>query len=314
MKLEPIDNQRLATLCGQTDQNLRHIERHHGVEINNNAHLFQIIGHKKAIAQAKATLLSLYTQTKNHSILSPQQIHLALSETLHHSQDNAKNDAPHVPPIKTQLITLKARNPSQATYVANLMAADVNFGIGPSGTGKTFLAVAAAVAALEEESVQRIVLVRPAVEAGESLGFLPGDLSQKVDPYLRPLYDALYEMMGPETVNRLIEKQIIEIAPLAYMRGRTLNEAFVILDEGQNTTQEQMKMFLTRIGFGTRAAITGDITQIDLPKHQSSGLRQAIELLNAVDGIRFTFFQSKDVVRHPLVKAIVDAYEGHDGR
>ncbi|MCW8887628.1 MAG: PhoH family protein, partial [Gammaproteobacteria bacterium] len=211
--------------------------------------------------------------------------------------------------VRTRRGVIKGRGPNQQKYLRNIMTNDINFGVGPAGTGKTYLAVACAVEALEREEVRRLILTRPAVEAGERLGFLPGDLAQKVDPYLRPLYDALYEMMGFERVAKLIERNVIEIAPLAYMRGRTLNEAFIILDEAQNTTREQMKMFLTRIGFGSTAVVTGDVTQIDLPRGTQSGLRHAVEVLNEVKGISFTFFLAKDVVRHPIVQKIVGAYE-----
>ncbi|MEJ2322781.1 MAG: PhoH family protein, partial [Gammaproteobacteria bacterium] len=220
----------------------------------------------------------------------------------------AETDIPEVV-IKTKRGVVRGRGPHQKQYLHRIVTNDINFGVGPAGTGKTYLAVAAAVEALERQDVRRILLVRPAVEAGEKLGFLPGDLAQKIDPYLRPLYDALYEMLGFERVDKLIERSVIEVAPLAYMRGRTLNDAFIILDEAQNTTPEQMKMFLTRIGFGSTAVITGDVTQVDLPRGQKSGLRQAVDILHEVDGISFTFFNARDVVRHPLVQRVIEAYE-----
>ncbi len=308
MTLTPTDNRRLADLCGQFDEHLRHIERHFGVEINSRGHQFQIIGPQRSVNQAGDALHRLYQQTQHHSV-NLAQVHGVL-KTIDSELTEKK-----LPPdynnlaIKTRQVRVLPRSPNQYHYLKNIFTHDINFGIGPSGTGKTYLAVACAVAALEKGEVQRIVLVRPAVEAGERLGFLPGDLSQKVDPYLRPLYDALYEMLGTEYVEKLVHQNTIEVAPLAYMRGRTLNDSFIILDESQNTTREQMKMFLTRIGFSSKAVITGDITQIDLPKNEPSGLRHAIAVLNDVKDIHFTFFQSHDVVRHPLVQLIIEAYE-----
>ncbi|MCX8583685.1 PhoH family protein [Gilliamella sp. B2865] len=316
--LEPADNQRLNSLCGPYDDNIKQLERRLGLEINHRGNQFAITGDTICAKAATEILQSLYKQTKvKDSIvdIEPEQIHLAIKES--GALEKANEHAPSYVDlhgskqvmIKTKRGVIKPRTPNQAQYIAHVLDYDISFGIGPAGTGKTYLAVAAAVDALEKQQVRRIVLTRPAVEAGEKLGFLPGDLSQKVDPYLRPLYDALFEMLGFEKVEKLIEKSVIEVAPLAYMRGRTLNDAFIILDESQNTTIEQMKMFLTRIGFNSKAVITGDITQIDLPRHQKSGLRHAIEVLNEVEDISFNFFKSEDVVRHPVVARIVNAYE-----
>ncbi|OTQ58490.1 PhoH family protein [Gilliamella sp. A7] len=316
--LEPADNQRLNSLCGPYDDNIKQLERRLGIEINHRGNLFSITGDTICVKAASEILQSLYKQTKqkdNIIDIEPEQIHLAIKES--GALEKAKEHLPAYVDlhgskqvmIKTKRGVIKPRTPNQAQYIAHVLDYDISFGIGPAGTGKTYLAVAAAVDALEKQQIRRIVLTRPAVEAGEKLGFLPGDLSQKVDPYLRPLYDALFEMLGFEKVEKLIEKSVIEVAPLAYMRGRTLNDAFIILDESQNTTIEQMKMFLTRIGFNSKAVITGDITQIDLPRHQKSGLRHAIEVLSEVDDISFNFFKSEDVVRHPVVARIVNAYE-----
>jgi len=313
--LEPADNQRLANLCGQFDEHLRQMEQRLGVEVNNRGNMFRVAGEKKAAVElAEAVIRELYVSTE-HEAITPEKVHLLL-------QHKAGDELVEQPPaalkgvetsvVKTPRVVVKGRGANQLRYLHNIRSHDVNFGIGPAGTGKTYLAVACAVEALEHEDVQRIILTRPAVEAGERLGFLPGDLAQKIDPYLRPLYDALYEMLGFDRVAKLMERQVIEIAPLAYMRGRTLNDAFIILDEAQNTTREQMKMFLTRIGFNSRAIITGDVTQIDLPSGKASGLRHAIDVLDGVDGISFTFYQAKDVVRHPLVQKIVTAYETHN--
>lgn len=307
--LEPADNHRLAELCGQFDENLRHIESFLGVEINRRGNHFQLIGHPQSTNKAHNTISSLYEETKIPGNIDKAKVHLMLQSIDHQDKtQNLPEDLSDVI-IQTPQLRIKPRTPNQYTYIKNIHQHDINFGVGPSGTGKTFLAVACAVAALKAEQVQRIVLVRPAVEAGEKLGFLPGDMAQKVDPYLRPLYDALYEMLGIEQVDKLTQKGVIEVAPLAFMRGRTLNDAFIILDESQNTTKEQMKMFLTRIGFSSRAVITGDITQTDLPKTDQSGLRHAIAILSEVKGIHFTFFQAHDVVRHPLVQKIIQAYE-----
>ncbi len=312
--LTPEDNHRLANLCGQLDAHLRQIERRLGVEINNRGHRFRVIGEPEAASAAREVLRGLYEQTRAEA-LTPERVHLFLQESGIEAllRDELDEDLPEVA-IKTRRGLVRPRGPNQREYLHRINTHDINFGIGPAGTGKTYLAVACAVDALERDQVRRVLLVRPAVEAGERLGFLPGDLAQKIDPYLRPLYDALYEMLGFERVAKLMERNVIEVAPLAYMRGRTLNESFIILDEAQNTTPEQMKMFLTRIGFGSTAVITGDVTQVDLPRGQSSGLRQASEVLAKVDGISFTFFNARDVVRHPLVLRIVNAYEEHDRR
>ena len=322
LHLEPADAQRLASLCGPFDDNIKQIERRLGVEIVYRHNHFQILG-KEVQAQAVFELLKqLYVETqpvRGQKLidLTPDQVHLAIAGC-HVLEQSANEESESTIPygkevnIKTKRGMVKPRTPNQAQYIANVVTHDITFGIGPAGTGKTYLAVAAAVDALERQEVRRILLTRPAVEAGEKLGFLPGDLSQKVDPYLRPLYDALFEMLGFERVEKLIERQVIEIAPLAYMRGRTLNDAFIILDEGQNTSVEQMKMFLTRIGFNSKAVVTGDITQIDLPRHQKSGLRHAIEVLSDVEGLSFNFFQVGDVVRHPVVARIVQAYDSFE--
>ena len=309
--LEPSDNQRLANLCGQFDEHLRQIERRLGVEINNRGNAFRVIGDTRSVQAASEVLRGLYGATVRET-LSPARVHLFLQESgIEVLLEEGARGADEVD-VRTRRGVVRARGKNQQRYLRNIQTHDINFGIGPAGTGKTYLAVASAVEALESERVRRLVLTRPAVEAGERLGFLPGDLTQKIDPYLRPLYDALYEMLGFERVAKLIERNVIEVAPLAYMRGRTLNEAFIILDEAQNTTLEQMKMFLTRIGFGSTAIITGDVTQIDLPRGQPSGLRHVIEVLKDVQGISFTFFLAKDVVRHPIVQRIVEAYESYE--
>ena len=311
--LEPEDNERLANLSGPFDEHLRQIELRLGVEIANRGHVFRVSGDDPAARAAERVLRALYEEAANET-LSSHRVHLHLQESqLAEPPPRGAEEEPQEVAIKVKRGTIKGRGPNQARYLHAIVTHDINFGIGPAGTGKTFLAVAAAVEALNEGKVQRLLLVRPAVEAGEKLGFLPGDLTQKVDPYLRPLYDALYEMLGVERVAKLLERNVIEIAPLAYMRGRTLNDAFVILDEAQNTSIEQMKMFLTRIGFGTTAVVTGDLTQIDLPKQQKSGLRDAVDVLRNVEGISFTFFTAGDVVRHPLVARIVRAYDRRDG-
>ncbi len=307
--LEPVDNPRLANLCGPLDKNLRHIERRLGVEINNRGNTFRIIGTSKSVDLSEQLLQSLYEITATET-LSPEKVHLYIQDMGIDREVEDEDDTDTN--IKTKRGIIRGRSPNQRSYLRNIIDHDISFGIGPAGTGKTYLAVACAVAALEQDRARRIVLVRPAVEAGENLGFLPGDLIQKVDPYLRPLYDALYEMLGFEQVAKYIERNVIEVAPLAFMRGRTLNESFVILDEAQNTTVEQMKMFLTRIGFASKAVITGDITQIDLPRGKDSGLRQVIDVLKEEDDISFTFFTSKDIVRHPLVAKILNAYEKHE--
>ncbi|QIK37528.1 PhoH family protein [Caldichromatium japonicum] len=312
-ELLPNDNGRLANLCGQFDQNLRHLERRLGIEINNRGACFRLIGEPESVRRGERVLRALYAETANE-VLTPDKVHLVLQATGadYHVEPDVQPHAEFA--IRTRRGLIRARGPNQQAYLNAILAHDINFGIGPAGTGKTYLAVACAVEALESERARRLLLVRPAVEAGERLGFLPGDLAQKVDPYLRPLYDALFEMLGFEKVNKLIERNVIEVAPLAFMRGRTLNEAFIILDEAQNTTPEQMKMFLTRIGFGSTAVITGDVTQVDLPRGQPSGLRQAIEVLKDIEGISFTFFNASDVVRHALVQRIVNAYEAFENR
>lgn len=315
--LETDDNRRLADVCGQFDENLRRLEQSLGVEINNRGNQFQVIGEPVPARKATEVLRRIFAET------AKGPVHL---DQLHQFIEQVGGSAPtgrthRIPPsvtdnsdvvIHTRRGAVRVRGENQRSYVACIRQHDISFGVGPAGTGKTYLAVACAVEALEHETVRRLVLVRPAVEAGERLGFLPGDLAQKIDPYLRPLYDALYDMFGYERVAKLVERNAIEIAPLAYMRGRTLNDAFVILDEAQNTTVEQMKMFLTRIGFGSVAVVTGDVTQVDLPRGKRSGLRHAIDVLKDVPGLGFTFFNAGDVVRHPLVQRIVKAYDQHD--
>ena len=312
LELEPADTLRLANLCGQFDQHLKQIESRLGVEIFCRGNIFNVEGDEKDVRSAGKLLSALYEASATET-LTPEIVNLHLQESglaeMDETPDAAGRDEVT---IATRRGVIRGRGPNQKAYLKAIGRNAVNFGIGPAGTGKTYLAVACAVDALQAERVQRIVLVRPAVEAGERLGFLPGDMVQKVDPYLRPLYDASYEMLGFERVARLIERNVIEVAPLAFMRGRTLNDAFVILDEAQNTTGEQMKMFLTRIGFGSTAVITGDITQIDLPSHQESGLKQALRILKGVEGISFTRFSARDVVRHPMVQKIVEAYDRSD--
>lgn len=314
--LEPANKDRLASLIGPYDDNIKHIERRMGVEITYQGNKFKIVGNPANVVAVNEVLKDLYIETqpdpkeKNKvkaKELLPDHIHLALQQSKILDQEIEGYDNEVV--IRTRKGNIKPRNSNQVEYVKNILNHDITFGIGPAGTGKTYLAVACAVDALERQEVRRILLTRPAVEAGEKLGFLPGDLSQKIDPYLRPLYDALFEMLGFEKVERLIERNVIEVAPLAYMRGRTLNDAFIILDESQNTTVEQMKMFLTRIGFNSKAVVTGDITQVDLPRGAKSGLRHSIEVLADVEDISFNFFKADDVVRHPVVAKIVMAYE-----
>ena len=311
--LEPADNNRLANLCGQFDEHLRQIESRLDVEIASRGNRFRVTGQPGA-AEVGGDVLSKLFEMTDHERLDPERVHMLLQESF---MDDAKDGATDSEgaedeAIQTRRKLIRPRGANQTAYMRNIRTHDLAFGIGPAGTGKTYLAVAAAVDALDSENVRRIVLVRPAVEAGERLGFLPGDLSQKVDPYLRPMYDALYDMIGAERVTRLIERNVIEIAPLAFMRGRSLNESFVILDEAQNTSVEQMKMFLTRIGFGSRAVVTGDVTQIDLPNGQVSGLKNATDVLQNVEGVSFTYFLPKDVVRHQLVQRIVKAYEANE--
>lgn len=317
-ELSPTDNNRLANLCGAMDDNLKTIERRMGVEISYRSHEFKVMGKVINCEAVKKLLINLYLETEivkgKSKDISDKMVHLAILDAGTLEVDTNKLDAKFddILTIKTKRGVIKPRNENQQDYVKNVITNDISFGVGVAGTGKTYLAVACAVEALERQEIRRILLTRPAVEAGEKLGFLPGDLSQKVDPYLRPLYDALFEMLGFEKVEKLIERNVIEVAPLAYMRGRTLNDAFIILDESQNTTVEQMKMFLTRIGFNSRAVITGDITQVDLPRGQKSGLRHAIEVLDDIPSVSFNFFQSKDVVRHPVVARIVDAYDAFE--
>lgn len=319
--LEPSDARHLATLCGQFDQHLRQIEQRLGVRVSARGNSLTVAGAEERVNAAGNLLQDLYREICQGITLSPETLHLHLqhagTETLGatDSSDEAAaraDAAAALTVIRTKRVIVKPRGKNQQGYVRAIGKTDINFGIGPAGTGKTYLAVACAVEALLQDRVRRILLVRPAVEAGEKLGYLPGDLAQKIDPYLRPLYDALYEMLGFETVNKYIERNIIEVAPLAFMRGRTLNNAFIILDEAQNTTREQMKMFLTRIGFGSTAVITGDASQIDLPRGSQSGLTHVMNVLSDVEEIGFTYFQSRDVVRHPMVQRIVEAYESFE--
>lgn len=302
------DAGRLQDLCGNMNENIHLIEARLSVDIANRADFFVIEGEEENILKARQVIDHLYqlTEGKKAGELDAETIHLALRDVSATVKHEVVDDEVI---IQTKRGTVRGRGPNQRKYLKRIFDNDVNFGLGPAGTGKTYLAVACAVAMLNEDQVRRIILVRPAVEAGERLGFLPGDLTQKVDPYLRPLYDALYEMFGSEKALKLLEKNIIEVAPLAFMRGRTLSDAFIILDEAQNTTVEQMKMFLTRIGFGSKAVVTGDLSQIDLPKGVRSGLKDAYHILKDIDGISYTKFESKDVVRHPLVQRIVEAYE-----
>jgi phosphate starvation-inducible PhoH-like protein len=302
--LLPDDPVRLGKLCGQFHEHIQQIEDRLGLTIRNRGNHFQLDGPPEAVALGAGVLEALFDATAEAEI-DPERVHLALVE---HERGDGPGSSQDPIVIHTRRREIRARGPNQREYARALHERDLTFGVGPAGTGKTYLAVAAAVEALAADAVRRLVLVRPAVEAGERLGFLPGDMSQKVDPYLRPMYDALYEMLGFDRVGRLADRQIIEIAPLAFMRGRTLNESFVILDEAQNTTIEQMKMFLTRIGFGSRAVVTGDVTQTDLPPGRESGLNHAMRVLRDVDEIAFVYFDARDVVRHPLVKRIVHAY------
>ena len=311
IRLEPADNERLANVCGPFDQHLKQLERRLGVDIVSRGNSFQVSGSPEVARAAGEILRRLYIETEAET-LTAERVHLYLHEAGIAEALEVRADDDVV--VKVRRGHIRGRGANQSKYLQNIFRHDINFGVGPAGTGKTYLAVACAVEAYERESVRRVVLVRPAVEAGERLGFLPGDFAQKVDPYLRPLYDALQEMVGFERVAKLIERNVIEVAPLAYMRGRTLNESFIILDEAQNTSVEQMKMFLSRIGSSSTAVITGDITQIDLPRGQRSGLRHVIDVLRGVEGISFTFFDSRDVVRHPLVARILDAYEAHEER
>lgn len=314
--LEPTDHQRLSLLCGPFDDHIRQIERHFRVQLSLRDDKFRLLGFTAQLPLVQQLVQNLYNETINDSgklvPLTSEQVHLAISGVEHPATLVQVDEQAQEVSIKTKKGLIKGRNPNQSRYVANILRHDVTFGIGPAGTGKTYLAVACAVDALEKNQVRRIVLTRPAVEAGEKLGFLPGDLAQKVDPYLRPLYDALFDMLGFEKVEKYLERGTIEIAPLAYMRGRTLSDAFIILDESQNTTVEQMKMFLTRIGFNSKAVITGDVTQVDLPRGTYSGLKHAIDVLSKVDALSFNYFVAKDVVRHPVVQKIVLAYEAFE--
>jgi len=305
--LVPSDNARLANLCGPLDENLRLVEERMGVTVKRRGATFRITGPR---AHAAEDLLRDLFETAGREEISLDRVHLALRDSRDMPGALGADEAVEGS-VRVARGTIRARGRNQRDYIANIHARDLSFGIGPAGTGKTYLAVACAVEALQADRIRRIILVRPAVEAGERLGFLPGDLTQKVDPYLRPMYDALYEMLGFDRVARYIERNVIEVAPLAFMRGRSLNDSFVILDEAQNTTPEQMKMFLTRIGFGSRAVVTGDVTQTDLPAGKLSGLRHVINVLRNTEGVAFTFFEAADVVRHPLVQRIVQAYEAH---
>ena len=302
--LEPSDNARLANLCGPLDENLRLLEARLDVRIRRRGDNFRVLG-ARAVS-AEEVLQELFKLAKDEEV-TPERVHLALRER--ESGQTPDDIEPAERAIRVPRGGIRARGHHQRAYLADIRSRDLTFGIGPAGTGKTYLAVACAVEALQAETIRRIVLVRPAVEAGERLGFLPGDLTQKVDPYLRPMYDALYEMLGFDRVSRFIERNVIEVAPLAFMRGRSLNDSFIILDEAQNTTVEQMKMFLTRIGFGSKAVVTGDVTQTDLPAGRQSGLSHVVGVLRGVEGVAFTFFDAQDVVRHPLVQRIVQAYE-----
>ena len=306
--LQPSDNARLANLCGPLDENLRLLEARLDVQIRRRGDNFRVLGAQAA--SAEDILQELFALAQDEEV-TPERVHLALRER--ESGQAPADLEPAERAIRVPRGGIRARGHHQREYLAHIRSRDLTFGIGPAGTGKTYLAVACAVEALQAETIRRIILVRPAVEAGERLGFLPGDLTQKVDPYLRPMYDALYEMLGFDRVSRFIERNVIEVAPLAFMRGRSLNDSFIILDEAQNTTVEQMKMFLTRIGFGSRAVVTGDVTQTDLPAGRQSGLSHVIGVLRGVEGVAFTFFDAHDVVRHPLVQRIVQAYESRTG-
>ena len=306
--LVPSDNARLANLCGPLDENLRLIEDRMGVSVKRRGASFRIAGSR---AHAAEDLLRDLFESTLEGDLSLERVHLALRDSRDMPGAIGADEPADGGSVRVARGTIRARGRNQREYLNSIRARDLSFGIGPAGTGKTYLAVACAVEALQADKIRRIILVRPAVEAGERLGFLPGDLTQKVDPYLRPMYDALYEMLGFDRVARFIERNVIEVAPLAFMRGRSLNDSFIILDEAQNTTPEQMKMFLTRIGFGSRAVVTGDITQTDLPAGKMSGLRHVVNILRNTDGVAFTFFEAADVVRHPLVQRIVQAYEAH---
>lgn len=313
--LSPQDPRRLALLCGQFNEHIKLIEQRLDVRVLHRGYDLEIVGTEAARTMATTVIERLYTETEDSELLAPETVHLVLQIALGELSSNpVAVSGADGPVLMTKKGTIRPRGQNQQRYVEQILSHDISFGVGPAGTGKTYLAVACAVDQLEKDQIKRILLVRPAVEAGEKLGFLPGDLSEKINPYLRPLYDALYEMLGVERVAKLIERQVIEVAPLAYMRGRTLNHAFIILDEAQNTTPEQMKMFLTRLGYGSRAVITGDGSQVDLPRGTDSGLAQALTILQNVKGIHVTRFASRDVVRHPLVMRIVDAYEAWDAK
>ena len=315
-ELTPVDNQRLVNLCGPVNQYLHQIEDHYGVKISCRSNQFEISGDGRRLKTVKNTILTLYN-VAGHETLSAETVQLYLNDNA--DDDLTKStatdsDDDNIVGMKNRRGKISGRGKSQQQYLEQISTNDLTIGVGPAGTGKTYLAVASAVDALENDLVDRLILVRPAVEAGERLGFLPGDLAQKIDPYLRPMYDALFEMLGQQKVAKYIERNIIEIAPLAYMRGRTLNDAFIILDEAQNTTIDQMKMFLTRIGFGSKSVITGDITQVDLPRDKTSGLRHALKILSDIEGVGITQFHKDDIVRHPLVKKIVHAYEQDESK
>ena len=313
-ELLPIENERLVSLCGPVNQHLNQIEDFYHVKINCRSNQFEVTGDGRYLKTVKSTLQTLYN-VAGHETLSSEMVQLYLNDNVNNdSTKTASTEYEDNDSVKHRRGKISGRGKSQKQYLEQINASDLTIGVGPAGTGKTYLAVASAVDALESDLVDRLILVRPAVEAGERLGFLPGDLAQKIDPYLRPMYDALFEMLGQQKVAKYIERNVIEIAPLAYMRGRTLNDSFIILDEAQNTTIDQMKMFLTRIGFGSKAVITGDITQVDLPREKTSGLRHALKILSDVEGIGVTQFHKGDIVRHPLVKKIVTAYEDDDSR
>jgi len=305
-ELVPVDNERLINLCGPVNGHLRQIEEYYDVKINSRSNCFEVTGEGRQLKAVKNVIQTLYN-VAGHEKLSPAAVQLYLNDNVKDKSSNVEGEP--LPSFKSRHGKFKGRGKNQQQYLAQINTSDLTLGVGPAGTGKTYLAIASAVEALENDLVDRLILVRPAVEAGERLGFLPGDLAQKIDPYMRPMYDALFEMLGQQKVAKYIERNIIEIAPLAYMRGRTLNDAFIILDEAQNTTIDQMKMFLTRIGFGSKAVITGDITQVDLPRDKTSGLRHALKILIDIDDIGITYFEKTDIVRHPLVKKIVHAYE-----
>lgn len=314
LQLIPEDNHRLANLCGPFDQHLRQIEQKLNVCIYNRGHDFQINGPVPAVEVAAKVLHQLYAETEAKTTLTSTTIHLVLQTAQADPSMTVKTSNTPGIIIQTKRGPIKPHSPNQERYIKRILTHDVNFGLGPAGTGKTYLAVACAVSALEKEQISRIILVRPAVEAGEKLGFLPGDFSQKLDPYFRPLYDALHDMLGFELVMQLVEQHIIEVVPLAYMRGRTLNDAFIILDEAQNTTKEQMKMFLTRIGFNSKVVVSGDRTQTDLPRGVESGLCHCVTILQSITGISFTEFVMQDIVRHSLVQTILQAYAQHENQ